>query len=271
MNIIETYLKFGTLSKRSSTTRILIHHAAAAKMTVEQVHSVHKGNGWPGIGYHFYVRKDGSIYRGRPEDCVGAHASGSNSDSLGICFEGNFENELMSSVQKEAGKWLVAYLKKKYSITKVQKHSYVNATACPGKNFPFDEIASAVYKENRFTYQAHCQSYGWQNASRAGETAGTIGEAKRLEAFVINSDSIKFKYKVHCQTLGDGPLLTNGQVAGTIGSAKRIEAIWIDADVSIKYRAHIQGIGWTSWQTNGTWCGTKGESKRIEAIEIVEI
>ena len=113
MKIIETNLKFGTLSKRSSTKRIILHHAAM-NGSVEAVHNVHKAKGWSGIGYHFYVRKDGSIYRGRPEYAIGAHASGSNYNSIGICAEGNFENETMSDAQKNSIKELVAYLKNKY-------------------------------------------------------------------------------------------------------------------------------------------------------------
>ena len=141
MNIIETNLEFGTLSKRSSTKRIILHHAAM-NGSVEAVHNVHKAKGWSGIGYHFYVRKDGKIYRGRPEWAIGAHASGSNYNSLGICAEGNFENETMSDAQKNSIKELVAYLKNKYKITTVVRHRDVGSTACPGKNYPFDEIVN---------------------------------------------------------------------------------------------------------------------------------
>ncbi|EKC77056.1 protein containing N-acetylmuramoyl-L-alanine amidase, family 2 domain protein, partial [human gut metagenome] len=44
----------------------------------------HLANGWAGAGYHFLVRKDGTIYRLRPEDKVGAHAYGSNYNSIGV-------------------------------------------------------------------------------------------------------------------------------------------------------------------------------------------
>lgn len=141
MNIIETNLGFGSLSYRKTTTRIIIHHADAASCTIQDIHRWHINNGWAGCGYHFFVRKDGSIYRGRPENAVGAHASGSNSDSIGICFEGDYAAETMSDAQKQAGKELVAYLKNKYKIDKVLGHRDVCATSCPGNNFPFAEIA----------------------------------------------------------------------------------------------------------------------------------
>lgn len=139
-----TYKWNGTLSKRRSTSRIILHHAAASKCTAQQIHSWHLANGWVGIGYHFLVRKDGSVYRGRPEDTVGAHAGNNNYDSIGVCFEGSFDKEEMPEVQKNAGRELVAYLKGKYGITKVQKHSDVNATGCPGAHFPFKEVSEGV-------------------------------------------------------------------------------------------------------------------------------
>lgn len=144
MNIKETNLSFKSMSVRSKTNRIILHHAAAKSCGAATIHQWHLNNGWSGIGYHFVVRKDGTIERGRPEKYVGAHAEGSNSDSIGICFEGDFMTETMSETQKNAGKELVTDLKNKYGISKVQKHSDVCSTDCPGENFPFSEIAGAT-------------------------------------------------------------------------------------------------------------------------------
>lgn len=149
MNIIETNLNFNGLTKRERTVRIILHHSGTNILqTIETIHNYHKSLKWAGIGYHFYVRKDGSIYRGRPEDVIGAHAQGdrANYDSIGICFEGNFDVEKMKVEQQEAGKELVAYLKNKYGIDRVQAHREVNSTSCPGMNFHFAEIANAHYE-----------------------------------------------------------------------------------------------------------------------------
>lgn len=143
MNIIEkTFESNGEMTTRKSTNRIILHHADASNCTVEDIDRWHKENGWSKIGYHFFINKKGEIYRGREEDKVGAHAEGSNSDSLGICFEGKYGIEIMPEAQIKAGQELVEYLKKKYGITKVQKHSDVNSTSCPGENFKFNEIAN---------------------------------------------------------------------------------------------------------------------------------
>lgn len=143
MDIIETNLKFGAMTNRKTTSRIILHHAEASHCTAADIHRWHLNNGWAGAGYHFLVRKDGSIYRLRPENKVGSHAKGANSNSIGICFEGAYMTETMPQAQIDAGKELVAYLKSKYGISKVQRHSDVYPTSCPGTNFPFDEIAGA--------------------------------------------------------------------------------------------------------------------------------
>lgn len=147
MEIIETNLQFRDMSTRKVTERIILHHADAKKCSAEDIHRWHLNNGWSGAGYHFLVRKDGKIYRLRPEDKVGAHAYSSNYNSIGICFEGNYMEEDMPEAQKQSGKELVAYLKNKYGITTVQRHKDVCATSCPGDKFPFEEIANSEKKE----------------------------------------------------------------------------------------------------------------------------
>ena len=153
MTIHEASLSFhGAMEPRATTTRLILHHAAASTCSVEDVHRWHLANGWCGIGYHFLVRKDGTVWRGRPEGTVGAHAYGANRDSVGVCFEGNFEHETMPDAQRQAGAALVTDLLARYGLTSaaVIRHSDVCATACPGKHFPFAALVSSeAAKDNR--------------------------------------------------------------------------------------------------------------------------
>lgn len=147
MKIIETNLKFNSnYSIRNGNPPGFVLHHAAANGSVQDVHSWHIARGWAGIGYHFYVRKDGSVYRGRPENWIGAHTSGHNS-KIGICAEGNFENEQMPAAQKNAIIELLEYLYGKYGKQKVYGHRELDATACPGKNYPFAEIVNGKKEE----------------------------------------------------------------------------------------------------------------------------
>lgn len=150
------------------------------------------------------------------------------------------------------------------------KGSQSNGDGVYRKERGYSKIKGA-FRPNYITtigYEAHCQSIGWQGWKYNGDTAGTTGKAKRLEAIKIKCDGINVKYRAHIQSYGWQNWKSNGEIAGTVGAAKRLEAIVIDADVPIRYRVHVQGIGWQPWRYNGEVAGTVGEAKRVEAIEI---
>lgn len=126
--------------RRSGTNYIVLHHAAGDG-DAQAIHRYHRDTmGWAGIAYHFYVRKDGSVYRGRPINWNGGHTAGYNRISVGVCFEGNFEAETMGEAQLAAGKWLVQTLRAMYPTAAVVRHRDLGGTACPGANFPFAEL-----------------------------------------------------------------------------------------------------------------------------------
>lgn len=145
MEIIKHDLKFAYgPTIRKLTTHCITHHAAWENCTLEQIHQAHLARGWRGIAYNYFIRKDGTIYQGRPENEQGGHTVGMNHCSIGICFEGNFENEWMPQAQMEAGQKLIANIKSRYPEIIVGKHKDYSATACPGKNFPFTFIVNPV-------------------------------------------------------------------------------------------------------------------------------
>ena len=146
MNIIETNLEFNSNhSAMKEVEGIVLHNSGVSVLqSIEVIHNYHKNKGWAGIGYHYYVRKDGSVYRGRPENMAGAHCPGVNSTSIGICAEGNFNEEIMSEVQKQAIIELVKDIKPRYNIKWIKGHREILATSCPGANFPLEEIKNAV-------------------------------------------------------------------------------------------------------------------------------
>lgn len=141
MNIHDANLKRnGNWSYRSSTSEIILHYAEASRASVEDVNSWHIERGWAGIGYHYYVRKDGTIWRGRPEWAVGAHAVGHNDKSIGICCEGAYMTETMPAAQLSALKGLICDIMSRYGNLELLRHKDVNSTDCPGVNFPWAEV-----------------------------------------------------------------------------------------------------------------------------------
>ena len=143
MQIVETNLRFnGSLNKRKSTKRAIIHHSASADVPASTIHQWHLNQGWSGIGYHFVIRANGLIERGRPEWAIGSHSGpAGNGDSIGIVLTGNFETGKPTAAQIESLVWLLKdYLQPKYGPLTVIGHKDVMATACPGRNFPWDEL-----------------------------------------------------------------------------------------------------------------------------------
>lgn len=57
-----------------------------------EIREWHLDRGWSDIGYHYVIRRDGNIDKGRPVDRAGAHARGQNHDSIGICLIGGMND-----------------------------------------------------------------------------------------------------------------------------------------------------------------------------------
>lgn len=214
MTIIEHSWNWsGFPAKRKTTDAIVLHHAAVATATVEQIDAMHKANGWSGIGYHFYVRKNGEVHRGRPESTVGAHVTGHNSHTIGVCAEGNYETETaMPAAQQAALRVLVAELRARYPGAAVKRHSDYMATACPGRHYPFKEILEEVSDmteaQTRKIVQeeiekmvantgalpaGHWGAASWAEAKTRGITDGTrpLAHITRLEAATMILNAIK--------------------------------------------------------------------------------
>jgi N-acetyl-anhydromuramyl-L-alanine amidase AmpD len=75
-------------------TQLVVHCAATRPnldVGVDEIRSWHRQQGWSDIGYHWVVRRDGSVEAGRREELIGAHVSGHNRDTLGICLVGGLD------------------------------------------------------------------------------------------------------------------------------------------------------------------------------------
>lgn len=127
--------------------KIIYHHSARDYWSPEGINEYHKARGWSGIGYNYYIRKDGSIYGARPENSEGAHTKGENSKSIGICLEGNFQEGELTKEQVDSLINLSVYISLKHDIYKIIGHKDVYETLCPGENFPIKEIKNKVIRE----------------------------------------------------------------------------------------------------------------------------
>lgn len=90
--------------------KIIMHCTASREgqpLTVADIDKMHRARGWNGIGYHYVVYADGSVHKGRSVEKAGAHVSGHNADSIGICYVGGLDGsgnpkDTRTEVQKAA-------------------------------------------------------------------------------------------------------------------------------------------------------------------------
>lgn len=111
--------------------KIVIHCAATKPdqdVGVFEIRRWHKARGWRDVGYHYVIRLDGAIEVGRDENDVGAHASGYNSTSIGVCVVGGLskwgepKENFMNAAQKGSLKRLVRGLTERYPTAEVLGH-----------------------------------------------------------------------------------------------------------------------------------------------------
>lgn len=152
MNIINSNLKFKSLTYGNVPKAIVLHNADASKCTIQDIHQWHLNNGWSGCGYHYFVRKDGSIYKGRPDGAIGSHCKGNNTNTLGICFEGKYMAETMPTEQYNAGINLIRYLFSQYGVMPIYGHKELFATECPGSKFPLADFKALKRAEKTTGY-----------------------------------------------------------------------------------------------------------------------
>lgn len=154
MKIIETDLNFKILKYNNIPKLIVLHHSAHSNCNIFDINRWHKERGWSGIGYHFFLTKDGIIYRGRPENAVGVHCKGYNTNTLGVCVQGNYMSETTTLLQEESIINLCIYLCKKYNINIIKAHKESVSTECPGVYFQFKKIRKKSLEKmlNHFTY-----------------------------------------------------------------------------------------------------------------------
>lgn len=106
--------------------------------SIDVIEAWHKQKGWKMVGYHYYINRKGHIAEGRPLTMTGAHCSGNNMDSIGICFGGKTQ---FYESQFRMGLFLLNKLMRQFGLTRkdIYPHNYfVPMKTCP--NFDIRKI-----------------------------------------------------------------------------------------------------------------------------------
>jgi N-acetyl-anhydromuramyl-L-alanine amidase AmpD len=127
---------------RTRTDYIAVHCSATPpsyNIGAEEIRLWHvRDNGWSDIGYHFVIRRDGRVQRGRALEAQGAHVQGYNGNSIGICMVGGINQAGEPEDNFTDEQWAMLYaltvaLVLRYPTAKVMGHrDFPGVTkACP--------------------------------------------------------------------------------------------------------------------------------------------
>ncbi len=116
--------------------------------SVAQIDSWHRKRGFKfGVGYHYVIRRNGSIEAGRPEWMVGAHCVNHNKYSIGVCYEGGLDArgqpaDTRTAAQKATLRQLLTDLHRRYPRAVIVGHHDLN----PQKECPCIKNVAEEYK-----------------------------------------------------------------------------------------------------------------------------
>lgn len=124
-------------------TEIILHCAATPEgkdFTVADIDRWHRARKFNGIGYHYVIYRDGTVHAGRPVERSGAHCTGHNAQSVGVCYiggcatDGKTPKDTRTPAQRAALTSLVKKLLKQYPGATVHGHNEFANKACPSFN-----------------------------------------------------------------------------------------------------------------------------------------
>ena len=132
---------------------IILHHSLTKDTKTVSWGAIRKYHtevlNWRDIGYHVGIERIGDyteILHGRSYNTQGAHCRGMNSESLGVCFVGNYDIIKPTRTMWLTGAVLVNNLMEIYNIPldRVQPHSKFSRKTCPGVLFDVDKFKDDV-------------------------------------------------------------------------------------------------------------------------------
>jgi N-acetylmuramoyl-L-alanine amidase len=127
----------------SRVDTLILHHSGSQSWTVQDVANYHvKEKGWPGIGYHLVIDKDGHIFQTNKLSSQSYHCKNHNFRSIGICCLGNFELEEMTEKQEHALMMLLWTIGSHFKPLTIFGHLELGNTLCPGLHYPLIEAVN---------------------------------------------------------------------------------------------------------------------------------
>ena len=120
---------------------LVVHHSGVdVDSTPRQIADYHTYKlGWPGIGYHFVIRFDGTIYQTNRIETMSYNVASRNHECIGICVNGDFTSHHPFDAQLDSLRWLLKDLDTKLPNRETVGHKEIalpgHGTGCPGNTW----------------------------------------------------------------------------------------------------------------------------------------
>lgn len=151
-------LGIGSLPNTRRIDKIILHCSATPEgedFSVEAIRQIHLKRGFTDIGYHWYIGRDGTIHKGRDESKIGAHTTGHNSHSIGVCYCGGCPprsvkdwdrkgKDTRTPAQRASLIKLCKELKGRYPGATLHGHNEFANKACPSFIVKYDPDLCAI-------------------------------------------------------------------------------------------------------------------------------
>lgn len=135
-----TLSKLNLSVNKRNIKELIVHCSATPEgkdYSVDTIRQWHLQRGFSDIGYHYVIYRDGSIHIGRDESIIGAHCTGHNTNSIGVCYiggcasDGKTPKDTRTTEQKQSLVKLLKELKTKYPQASIHSHRDFANKACP--------------------------------------------------------------------------------------------------------------------------------------------
>jgi len=134
--------------KVNKPDKVIIHCSATPNgrdFDVEDIRRWHLDRGWRDVGYHYIIKRDGTIQMGRVETEIGAHVRGHNTNSLGVCLIGD-DNFTFDQYISLDSLYLDIYLRHGIGPDYVFGHyEFTDQKTCP--NIDMDHLRTRLRKQ----------------------------------------------------------------------------------------------------------------------------
>lgn len=171
--------------QRTKTKYIVVHCSASQAKTdlsAADIRRMHMQNGWMDIGYHFVIRRDGSVETGRPEGVVGSHVKGYNSESVGVCLVGGIDSKgrgefNYTDAQMDALKGVLKALSAIHPEAEILGHRDLD----PKKECPCFDVRKWRETEAQHFYEVLSGDSAYRISNTFGIPLETLKELNRLD------------------------------------------------------------------------------------------